>query len=187
MDKAKPDWRDHLDLTGATTTRFKLADGGKSAAPAGQITLDLTMGGQSVRGKFWVLEQLTTNMIVGSNLLSWIGATIDYNRNEIVSRQYPDMGKIPFGLKGSRKWRSLTSIVAERDIILRPNTVDVVVGVITTKELGTLTVPETDYGGVIPIASMGDRGVEVKHTLQAIVVTRKNRISTGRLNVVLQN
>ena len=33
------------------------------------------------------------------------------------------------------------------------------VGVITTKELGTLTMPETDYGGVVPIASMGDRGV----------------------------
>ncbi len=39
-----------LDQTGAATTRFKLADGGKSAAPAGQITLDLTMGGQLVRG-----------------------------------------------------------------------------------------------------------------------------------------
>ena len=34
---------------------------------------------------------------------------------------------------------------------------------------------------------MGDRGVEVKHTIQAIVVSRKNRVSTGRLNVVLQN
>ena len=44
LDKAMPDWRRHLDQTGATTTRFKLADGGKSATPAGRITLDLTMG-----------------------------------------------------------------------------------------------------------------------------------------------
>ena len=109
LDKALPDWRLRKNNKDVTKTRFKLADGGQSAAPAGQITLALTMGGELVSGEFWVLTDLTTNMIVGTQLLSWIGATVDYNKYEIISRQYPDMKKIPCDLSSARKWMKLTS------------------------------------------------------------------------------
>ena len=65
--------------------------------------------------------------------------------------------------------------------------VDVVMGVISANELRTLTHGETDYGGIVPLKSMGDRGIEVKHTLQAVEIHKENRVSTGRLNVILQN
>jgi hypothetical protein len=182
-----PDWRQHKNNTDVTKTRFKLADGGKSAAPEGQISLNLTIGGQLVKGEFWVLKNLTTNMIVGSQLLSWMGATIDYNKHEITSRTYPDMKRIPFDLNRSRKWRKLTSVVATSDIILRPNTVTMTIGEIPAREMYTLTHGETDFGGVVPTIGMGGRGIEVKHTLQSVRVHKDNRKSVGRLNVILQN
>ena len=51
----------------------------------------------------------------------------------------------------------------------------------------TLTHGETDFGGIVPTKEMGERGIEVKHTLQSVEIQRRNRVSVGRLNVVLQN
>ena len=57
---AWPGYSQYLDRTGAATTKFKLADGGKSASPEGTIQLPLTINGVEVTAKFWVLEKLTT-------------------------------------------------------------------------------------------------------------------------------
>ena len=187
LDTVRPGWKSDIDRTGVTTTRFKLADGGRSAAPAGQIRLKLMVGGQLIEQKFWVLKDLTTNMIIGSKMLSSMGAVIDYSKNEVRSKRYPQMDAVPFDLSQAEKWRYATSVTALSDIVLRPNTVEVVVGGISTTEMQTLTHGETDFGGVVPVTGMGDRGVEVKHTLQAVSVEREKGRSVGRLNVLLQN
>ena len=91
LDMAMPEWRTKINRTGAATTQFKLADGGNSATPAGQVELPLDIGGIRVRRKFWVLHRLTTNMIVGSDLLQFLIADIDYGTGTMRSAKYPRM------------------------------------------------------------------------------------------------
>jgi hypothetical protein len=86
---AMPNWKEKLDETNATNTTFKLADSGKSVSPAGTVILPLMMGGQMIMRKFWVLKDLTTTMIIGTDLLNWIGATVDY------PKMRSDLGNIP--------------------------------------------------------------------------------------------
>ena len=52
LKTAWPDYSRHLDNTGAATTKFKLADGGKSASPDGTIILPLTIKSQASSG-YW--------------------------------------------------------------------------------------------------------------------------------------
>ena len=79
-------------------------------------------------------------------------------------------------------------MIAECDILLQPDTVSVVVGRISWDEMRTLQVKELVGGGVKPVKVMGDRGIEIKHTLQRVFVTNQadGRLE-GRLNVVMQN
>jgi hypothetical protein len=123
LKEAWPDYKKKLISTGAATTRFKLADGGKSASPDGTIQLDLTINGAKISGKFWVLQQLTTNMIIGSKLLDELGAVINYGNRSIKSTARPDMGRIEFELKGVQNWRLNTAVTIRQDIVLLPNTV----------------------------------------------------------------
>jgi hypothetical protein len=124
LAKIVPGWRKHVDETHAARTTFKLADGGRSSTPKGTIELPIEMGGVCVTRKFWVLDELTTNMILGSDFLLHIGATIDYGMCEIRSRQFDEMNAVPFDLKGAHQWRRATSVVALYDIVLRPNRVE---------------------------------------------------------------
>jgi hypothetical protein len=79
-------------------------------------------------------------------------------------------------------------VTALHDITLRPNHVELVIGGISANEMRTLTCGETDFGGIVPIKGMGDRGIEVKHTLQSIDKSQKVKGRTiGRINVLLQN
>jgi hypothetical protein len=127
-------------------------------------------------------------MIIGSDFLLHIGATIDYGMCEIRSRRFGEMTAVPFDLKGAHQWRRATSVVALYDIILRPNRVEVVVGGgITAAEMRTLTHGKTDDGGIVPVRSIGNKGVEVKHTLQQIQTHRVGGRTVGRINVMLQN
>ena len=165
---AFPDYRKYLQTKGAATTKFKLADGGKSASPEGTIQLSLQINGVTVGGTFWVLKQLTTNMIVGSKLLDELAVTINYSKRIITSEERPDIGQIHFDLKGVRKWRLDTSVTTRSAITLLPRTAQLVVGHIEFLEFCTLTVEDLVFGGVFPVDNMGDRGIEVKHTLNRV-------------------
>ena len=83
-----------------------------------------------------------------------------------------------FDLTRRYAWRLATTVVALHDIILRPNRVEMVVGGISPREMYTLTHGETDFGDIVPVKSMEDRGVEVKHTLQAVIVIVSSNCST---------
>ena len=110
-------------------------------------------------------------MIIGSDLLNDIGATMDFNTSSITSSVYVEMGRIPFDLRGARQWRRATTVIAECDILLQPDAVSVVVGRISWDEMRILQVKELVGGGGKPVEVMGNRGIEVKHTLQRVLVT----------------
>ena len=112
-------------------------------------------------------------MIVGTAMLDELCANIDYASRSITSVARPDIGRIYFDLKGTHKWRNDTSVTTRRDIVLLPNTLHVVEGYIEYHELRTLTIEDCKFGGVHPIQTMGDRGIEVKHTLNRLIITRE--------------
>ena len=92
-----------------------------------------------------------------------------------------------FDLKGARKWRGDTSVTTRKDIVLLPNTMHVVEGYIEYHELRTLTIEDCKFGGVYPLQEMGDRGIEVKHTLNRLFIQREGEHMVASLNLMLQN
>ena len=135
LKMAWPEYWRKLDQRGAATTKFKLADGGNSASPDGTINLSLTVNGAPVNGIFWVLKQLTTDMIVGTAMMDELGMNVDYATRSMTSAARPDIGRINFDLKGTPKWRQDTSVTTRRDIVLLPNTMHMVEGHIEYHEL----------------------------------------------------
>jgi hypothetical protein len=65
LAKVVPDWQKRMDKTYAARTTFKLANGGRSAAPKGTVELPIEMGGVCMTRSFWVLDELTMNMRQG--------------------------------------------------------------------------------------------------------------------------
>ena len=63
----------------------------------------------------------------------------------------------------------------------------VVAGNIEYHELRTLTIEDCKFGGVFPIHTMGDRGVEIKHTLNRLHLEREGEQLVASLNLMLQN
>ena len=60
-------------------------------------------------------------------------------------------------------------------------------GYIEYHELRTLTIEDCKFGGVYPIQTMGDRGIEVKHTLNRLIIKREGENMVASLNLILQN
>ena len=78
--------------------RFYMADASISE-PLGQIVLELFMGGDIIKQKFWVMKETTSDIILGNSLFIPKRMTISYDRHEVYWKTNQGNAICPFGKK----------------------------------------------------------------------------------------
>ena len=153
----------------------------------GRIQLDLTFNGVKISGMFWALETLSTNMIIGSQLLDEIGATVNYNSRSITSAVFPQMGRLQFDLKGAPRWRQDVSVTIRSSLVLQPHQTRLIIAHVECQELRTLTAEEMTFGGVHGIKEMEEKGIYVHESQNRLQSVFEGGRMIAQLNIVMEN
>jgi len=142
-------WNDMINTAGAARTKFSLADGSRATSPRGKARLDFELGEETLKlsERFWVLEGLAHDVILGSNFLDSMGTTISYGKRSLIFDARPKMKPLPFKMSDRNKyWRRPARVRLKVQVTLQPGETQTIPVEVDREDLACLDKEERKFG-----------------------------------------